>query len=174
MSEFWAGILIGALIGFVLGIVASIIANYLWELGSRRRAHKAAAKLVGTWVAYNIHGRTIDAEPMKGAGLTVVSLKPQWWVADSRVLDVRSEDIDESTGRRRRHDGSIVLDSMNPWLATRIDRYADSNEISQQRLHIDPKDCNTVYIFPDPSVATLGDVYGKHAWRRQEPSPRLS
>jgi len=167
MSEFWAGILIGALIGFFAGILASIIANYLWELGARRKAYKAAEKLVGTWVAFNIHGRTIDTTPMQGAGLTVVSLRPRWWTANSRVLDVRAEDIDASTGRVREHSGSIVLDSGNPWLATRIDRYADSNEISQQRLHIDPQDCNLVYIFPDPTVATLGDAYGKHAWRRQ-------
>lgn len=167
MSEFWKGTLVGAAIGFVAGIVASIIANYLWELGARWRAYKAASKLVGTWVAYNIHGRTIDTAPMQGAGLTVVSLNPHWWAADSGVLDVRAEDIDASTGRTRMHDGTIVLDPANPWLATRIDRYADSNEISQQRLEIDPKDGSTVYIFPDPNVATLGDVYGKHAWRRK-------
>jgi hypothetical protein len=117
-------------------------------------------------VAYNIHGRMIDATPMPGAGLTVVTLKRHWWSADSGVLDVKSEDIGPD-GRTRRHDGSIVLDPVNPWLATRIDRYADSNEISQQRLEIDPGDCDTVYIFPDPTVATLGNVYGKHAWRRK-------
>ena len=122
MSEFWAGILIGALIGFFAGIVASIIANYLWELGARFRAYKAAGKLVGTWVAYHIRGRTIDTTPMPGAGLTVVSLKPHWWAADSGVLDVRSQDIDDSTGRIRKHDGTIVLDPVNPWLAHRIDR----------------------------------------------------
>ena len=167
MSEFWKGTLIGALVGFFAGIFASIIANYLWELAARWRAYRAAGKLAGTWVAYSIHGRTIDTAPMQGAGLTVVSLKPRWYTANSGVLDFRSEDIDASTGRTRKHDGTIVLDPVNPWLATRIDRYADSNEISQQRLEIDPKDCNTVYIFPDPAVATLGDVYGKHAWRRK-------
>jgi hypothetical protein len=133
-----------------MDVIASIIANYLWELGTRWSARKAASKLVGTWEAYNIHGRTIDTAPMKGAGLTVVSLKAQWWAADSGVLDVRAEDIDDSTGRTRKHDGTIVLDPTNPWLATRIDRYADSNEISQQRLEIDPKDREIVYIFPDP------------------------
>jgi hypothetical protein len=163
MSEFWAG----ALIGFFAGIVASILANYLWDLRARRRAYKAASKLVGTWVAYNIHGRTIDTTPMPGSGLTVVSSKPHWWTADSGVLDVCAQDIDAATGRKRQHDGTIVLDPANPWLATRIDRYADSNEISQQRLEIDPKDRNTVYIFPDPTVATLGDVYARHAWRRR-------
>jgi hypothetical protein len=70
--------LIGALIGFFAGILASIIANYLRELAARWKAYKAAEKLVGTWVAFNIHGRTIDDTPMPGAGLTVVSLKPHW------------------------------------------------------------------------------------------------
>ena len=153
--------------GFFAGILASIFANYCWDLRARRRAYKAAGKLVGTWVAYKIHGRTIDTTPMPGAGLTAVSSKPQWWAADSGVLDVRSQDI----GPARRHDGTIVLDPANPWLATRIDRYADSNEISQQRLAIDPNDCNIVYIFPDPAVATLGNVYEKHAWRRLVEAP---
>ena len=157
---------VGTLIGFFLGIIASILANYQWDLRARHRDYKAARKLVGTWVAYSIHGRTIDATPMQGAGLTVVSSKPHWWAADSRVLDVSSQDID-SSGRTREHNGTIILNPTNPWLATRIDRYADSNEISQQQLEIDPKDCNTVFIFPDPTVATLGDVYAKHAWRRK-------
>ena len=30
-------------------------------------------------------------------------------------------------------------------------------------------DFNTVYVFPVSIVATLGDVYGKHAWRRKLP-----
>ncbi len=158
--------LVGTLIGFFLGIVASIVANYQWDLRARRRAYKAARKLVGTWVAYNIHGRKIDTTPMQGAGLTIVSSKPHWWAADSGVLDVSSQDIDASGGTRE-HDGTIVLNPANPWLATRIDRYSDSNEISQQWLEMDPNDCDTVYIFPDPTVSTLGDVYAKHAWRRK-------
>jgi hypothetical protein len=161
--NFWAGILLG----FVAGIIASILANHYWDLRTRHRAYKAARKLVGTWVAYNIQGRTIDRTPMPGAGLTVVSAKPHWWWADSGVLDVCSQDIDAATGRTRKHDGTIVLDPVNPWLATRIDRYADSNEISQQRLEIDPG-CDTVYIFPDQTVSTLDNVYGKHAWRRRK------
>lgn len=167
MSEFWLGILLGTLVGFPAGIATSVIANYVWDLRSRRRAYIAACKLVGTWEAYKISGRKIEATPMLGAGLTVVSAKPHWWMADSAVLDVRSEDKDEATGQIRKHDGTLVLDPTNPWLARRIDRYADSDEISQQRLEIDPNDPNTVYIFPDPTVATLGDVYGRHAWRRK-------
>jgi len=167
MSDFWAGILLGALIGFFAGIVASVIANYLWELGARYKAYKAARKLVGTWEAYDLVGRKI-AGPMKGAGLTVISVKHRWWVADSRVLDVRSEDIDVSTGQTtRKHDGAIILHPASPWLAFRVDRYADSDEIAQQQLLLDPKDPNIVFVFPDPSGSILGPVYAKHAWRRK-------
>jgi hypothetical protein len=146
MSDFWKGILIGAAIGFVLGIAASVVAAYLWDLWARWKAHQTARKLIGTWGAYNIHGRTIDA-------------------TDSGVLDVRAQDIDPSTGKTRDHSGSIVLDPIKPWLATRVYRYADSNERAQQQLEIEP-DGNTVYVFPDPTVSTLGDVYGKHVLRR--------
>jgi len=153
-------------VGVFLGFVASILANHCWELWVRYRAYRAASRLVGTWVAYNIHGRTVDANPMPGAGLTVVSSKPHWWSANLTVLDVRAQDIDASTGHIRDHDGHIVINSAIPWLATRIDRYADSNEISEQRLVIG-SDFETVYVFPVATVATLGDVYGKHAWRRK-------
>lgn len=102
---------------------------------------------------------------MRGAGLTVVSSKPHWWSDNSAVLDVRSQDIDASTGKTRDHDGHIVIDPEFPWFATRIYRYADSSEIGEQRLVIG-SDLNIVYVFPIPTVSTLGDVYGKHAWRR--------
>jgi hypothetical protein len=163
MSDFWKGILVGAAMGFVLGILASMIANYLWDLKARWRAHRAAGKLVGTWVAYNIHGRAIDATPMLGAGLTVVSSR-HWWAPDSGLLDVQAQDIDPVTAKTREHSGNIVLDPVKPWLATRILRYADSNEIAEQRLEIE--DRNTIYVFPDSNTATLGDVYQRHVWRR--------
>lgn len=161
MSDFWAG----ALLGFFAGIVASILASHYWELRARYRAYVAAGKLVGTWVAYNMQGRMVDTTPMPGAGLTVVSAKPHWWWANSGVLDVRAQDVNASTGDTRDHDGHIVIDPAIPWLATRVDRYADSNEISEQRLVIGP-DSKIVYVFPVATVATLGDVYGKHAWRK--------
>lgn len=163
MSEFWTGVLLG----FLAGILASIIAAYVWELGARYKAYTAASKLLGTWEAYLIQGRSIDTAPMRGAGLTVVSHKGRWWSADSGVLDFRSEDRGESTGQTRKHEGSIVLNPLTPWLAIRIDRYADSDEVSQQQLLIDPDDPNTILVFPDPAVATLGDQYARHAWRRK-------
>ena len=158
MGQFWSGVL--------LGFFASILANYFWDFRGRHRTHATAKKLVGTWVAYNMHGRTVDTTPMLGAGLTVVSSKPHWWSDDSAVLDVRAQDVDAATGHTRDHDGHIVIDPLFPWLATRIDRYADSNEICEQRLVIG-SDFNIVYVFPVATVATLGDVYGKHAWRRK-------
>jgi len=58
--SFWAGVL--------LGFVASILANHYWDLRTRYRAYKAASKLVGTWEAYNMNGRTIDTTPYAGRG----------------------------------------------------------------------------------------------------------
>lgn len=157
-SIFWFGV--------VLGFIANIIASQCWELIARYRAWKAARKLVGTWVAYKINGRMVETTPMLGAGLTVVSAKGHWLSADSAVLNVRSQDIDIRSGETRDHDGHIVFDRVIPWLATRVFRYADSNEIGEQRLVIGP-DSNIVYVFPVAAVATLGDVYGKHVWRRK-------
>ena len=156
---FWAGVF--------LGFIASVLANHYWDFRARYLAYKAANRLVGTWVAYNMHGRTVDATPMAGAGLTKVFSKPHWWSANSAVLDVRAEDIDASTGHTRAHEGHIVIDPSFPWLETRIDRYADSNEISEQRLVIG-SDFNIVHVFPIATIASLGDVYQKHAWRRQD------
>jgi hypothetical protein len=88
---------------------------------------------------------------------------------NSAVLDVSSYDIDPATGSTREHDGHIVIDPAIPWKATRIDRYADSGEISQQTLVLN-KDPDLIHVFPVSTVATLGDVYARHAWRRK-PSP---
>ena len=162
MSTFWSG----ALLGFFAGIVASIIANHYWDWRARYRAYKSARRLVGTWVAYNMTGRLVDTIPMQGAGLTEVSCKPHWWSANSAVLDVRAEDINTSNGDKREHDGHIVFDQAIPWLANRIDRYADSNEVAQQQLVIGP-DFDIVYVFPIATGATSGDAYRKHAWRRK-------
>lgn len=153
------------MVSAISGIITSVIAAFIWELRTRWKAHKSANVLIGDWEAYKTEGRNIT-EPMEGAGLTVVSFKSPWRAADSAVLSFWSEDVAEGTTKGREHKGTIVLDPRNPWLATRIHRYTDSNEISQQRLEINPDDPNIVYIFPDPTVATLGDVYGRHAWKR--------
>ena len=155
--QFWAGV--------GLGFVANVVATKFWELWTRWQAHKAAEKFVGRWEAYLLKGRTVDTMPMKGAGLSVVSLRHGWWSVNSALLDVWSEDIGEH-GEIRHHDGQIVLDDTIPWVATRIDRYVDSNEVAAQKLVIGP-DFNIIYVLPDPTLSTFEGNYGKHAWRRQ-------
>src|SRR5713226_1896871 len=64
----------------------------------------------------------------------------------------------------------------NPTDGTRIDRYADSNEICEQRLVL-RTDPDIIYVFIGPHVATL--TYAPHAWRRHKSvsaskSPRAS
>jgi len=99
MGEFWFGIWLGTLFGFVAGVLASVIAAFLWDLKSRRRAYKAASKLVGTWEAYLISGRRIEATPMPGAGLTVVFLSHRWWkeTRGSSTFALRISTLAEST-----------------------------------------------------------------------------
>ena len=161
MIQFWAGV--------ALGFVANMVANQCWEFWRRYQAHTAARKFVGRWEAYDLKGRGVDTEPMKDAGLTVVSLKHSWWSINSALLDVWSEDIFDN-GETRYHDGHIVIHPAIPWLATRIDRYVDSNEVAGQHLVIS-QDFNIIYVFPDPALSTLGGVYNKHAWRRQGAAP---
>ena len=156
--DFWAGV--------ALGFFFNLVASQCWDFVGRYRAYKSARVLVGTWEAFNIQGRTVDTTPMKGAGLTVVSRRRGWWKVNSAVLDVRSCDIDPTTGKTREHDGHIVIDPAIPWKATRIDRYADSGEISQQTLVMN-KDPDLIHVFPVPMIATLGNVYAPHAWRRK-------
>lgn len=138
MLEFWAGV--------GLGFVANIVATKVWELWTRWQAHNAARKFVGRWEGCALKGRSVDTLPMKGAGLTVVSLRHNCLSAKSGVLDVWSEDFGDD-GQARHHEGHIIVDPVTPWLATRIDRYVDSNEIAAQRLVISP-DSNIVLCFP--------------------------
>lgn len=159
-GKFWLGVLIG----FPVGILASILASYYWEYCARYRAHKVARRLVGEWTAYNMEGRGLSQMPMAEAGPTVVSLNSHWWSPDAGVLDFESYDID-ATGKRRPHNGRIVMDPRVPWMATRIDRYEDSHEVAQQHLVIS-RDPSVVYLFPIPSRSTIGNAYPPHAWRK--------
>jgi hypothetical protein len=104
---------------------------------------------------------------MAGAGLTEISLNKHRWSPDAHILDVRSEDVSADGKQSRPHGGNLVLDPLFPRLATRIDVYYDSDEISEQRIVIS-RDFQTLYVFPIDTVATLGAVYGKHALRKQE------
>lgn len=162
IDNYWAG----ALIGFFAGIVASIVANKIWELVTRLRAHGIAKRLAGEWTEHNMDGRNVGRQTEEpGAGLTLISAKPWWraWVADSHVLDVSAIDRDS----KRRHDGPLVVDPLCPRLATRIVLYADSDEISEQRIVI-IRDFNTLYVFPVDTVATLGpSAYHRHALCRK-------
>ena len=149
--------------GFLLGIVASVIVSYFWELRERARLYNESGKLVGTWTAYNVKGRMIEEIPVPGAGLTVVTRKSGRFSARAGVLDVQCQDIDVVTKAIREHSGQIVLDRFVPWTAMRIDRYEDSNEISN-RGSFSATDPDVVYIFPSPTVASM--IYSPHAWRR--------
>ena len=159
MDDVWRG----ALIGFPFGIVASIAAAYCWELRDRARVKDAAEQLEGTWTAYNFNGRDIEKTPMPGAGETVVTSKEGRFSSRSGVLDVQSKDIDVQTGRPRYHSGHIVIDRILPWTATRIDRYDDEHEVSEQRI-VRGTDPDVLYMFPNDSVSS--SKYGRHAWRR--------
>jgi hypothetical protein len=159
-GNFWLGLLLG----FPVGVLASILASHYWEYRARWQAHEAAKKLVGSWTAYKLEGRSLSQTPMAGAGPTVVSLRSRWWSADAGVLDCESYDVD-TAGNRRAHSGRIVMDARVPWMARRIDRYEDSQEVAQQHLVIS-RDSSVVYVFPIPSGSTLGNVYAAHAWRK--------
>jgi hypothetical protein len=57
------------------------------------------------------------------------------------------------------------MDPNDPDSATRIGRYLNSAEVYEQRLTMIDND--TILIIPVPDGATLGNVYGKHGWRRK-------
>ena len=158
MNDLWASVLYGTLLGFFAGILAGILANKLWELWTRSRVHRVAEKLAGEWIMYNMHGRNVDPAPEPSTLPTVISPARSRWSADSHVLDVSGGHL--SNGQVREHSGFLALDPGCPWRAIRTVRYADSDEISEQRIEIG-RDGNTLYVFP-----TEAD-YGRHALRRR-------
>jgi hypothetical protein len=154
VMDFWSGVL-----GFFFGLAA----NNISERWTFYRAHRAAKKLAGEWVAYNYqanNNRSIDALPMPGAGLTVISARP-WWRPHSHVLDVYAQDI--NSGNARNHHGWIAIDPARPQSATRTIFYYDSDEIDEQRILISD-DGSTLHVF-DESVD--GGYSKKHASRRR-------
>ena len=158
MSDFWAGILLGAGLGFPVGVFVNKVTDWFrrWE------AYKIADQLVGKWTAHNmLDGRMVDrGKKMDGAGDTIISHKSRRWGADSHVLSVESLDISDG----RHHGGPLVIDPVFPRLATRIVAYAaPEDEVVKQQIVIS-NDFKTLYIFPDKNVATLrphgyGDVH---------------
>lgn len=145
MSEFWSGLWLG----FGFGVFGNVLVNHAFELRARFRAYADAKKLVGTWRAYNIRGRTL--EPMEGAGDTIVTANPRWWSRDSNVLQVSG--VDTSDGRH--HAGPLVIDPACPRKATRtlIYEFPTTDDAVEQRIVIS-HDFKTLYVFP--VLATVG------------------
>jgi hypothetical protein len=140
MGDFWAGLLLG----FLFGVIGNILANGYQDLRARFRGHAKAKRLVGTWRAYNMHGRLVDSTPMEGAGLTVIRTTAPWWSANSNVLDVSSRDSSDG----RHHSGPLTIDPLCSRLATRILIYdaPTPDEVVQQRIIIS-HDSKTLYVF---------------------------
>jgi len=154
VMDFWSGAL-----GFFLGLAVNTISERL----ALYRAHRAARRLAGEWVAHNYredNNRLIDPQSMLGAGLTVVSAR-SWWLPNSHVLDVRAQDL--NSGQVRNHHGWIAIDPTRPERATRTVFYDDSDEIEEQRILISDAG-NTLHVF-DESVD--GGYSKKHALRRR-------
>jgi hypothetical protein len=146
MSDFWSGLLLG----FFFGVVGNVLVTHYGEIVARSRAHAAAKRLVGTWEAYNIHGRIVDSTPMPGAGFTEISTRSRRWSADSHVLQVSGVDVSDG----RHHSGTLVIDPVCPRLATRILIYDDPEcEVMEQRIVIS-QDFKTLFVFI--VIATLG------------------
>jgi hypothetical protein len=150
-------------VAFALGVLASLVASHFWELIQRSRLKNQARALEGIWMGYHFVGREIDSKPMAGSGETRVESKEWRFGSRSGVLQVKSEDLDVTSGRPRYHSGYIVLDRHLPWTARRIDRYDEEHEVSEQRMIL-TADPDVIYIFPDKMVASAN--YGAHAWRR--------
>ena len=156
-------LLVGALIGFFF----SILANQVGEWRRRLRNHKIATNLVGKWVAYNVEGRRLASVPMGGAGPTFVKHRASKWSFDSGELEFESTDIGQD-GTLRPHHGRIVIDSQVPWVATRLDRYPDSDEVAIQRLIFSEHNPQIIFVFPISASSSLGDAYAPHAWRKKD------
>src|SRR5258706_134730 len=142
------------LIARALGAIVNVVGNL--------RNRKSAQRWVGKWEAYSLVGRDL-AEPMKGAGPATVSL-PRWWKFSSK-LTVECYDCDEQRQPTRHQTGHLDLDPNDPDAAKRVGRYIDSVEVYEQRLRM--LDNDTILIIPIPEHSTLGNVYGKHGWRRK-------
>jgi hypothetical protein len=127
-------------------------------MGKRRQAQR----WVGNWEAYNLQGRDL-AQPMSGAGPTIVSLAP-WWKFSAK-LTFSCHDTDAHGQPTRHQTGHIKIDPDDVDAATRSGRYVKTAEVYEQRLTMLDKD--TVLVIPIPSHSTLGDVYRKHGWRRK-------
>jgi hypothetical protein len=168
------------LVGFFSGVLSGVLVAYFVELWTRKRLHAAAKQLEGEWIAYDmLDGRTIDrSEPMKNSWPTAMTPKPLWrcCAADSHVLDISADHV-SSDGRLRHHEGYLIIDRASPRLATRIVCYADSDEVSEQRIVIssstgDSKKPDTLHVFPVVTAAP-SISYNRHALLKRAPLPKL-
>jgi hypothetical protein len=153
--DFWA-----AALGFLLGLAA----NKTSELWMRFGANRDVKGLAGEWVAYNYSSedqRSVDVQPMLGAGLTVISAK-SWWTTNSHILTVHAQDIEPGEPIKR-HTGFLAIDRTCPWRGIRTIRYVGSDEITEQRIEIGVGD-NTLYLFDKLADGTYSK---KHALRRR-------
>jgi hypothetical protein len=132
----------------------------LGSLGTGIRRRHNARKWVGEWEAYDLVGRTLS-QRMARAGPTTVTLAGLF----SDKLTFECYDCDANGTPTRRQKGSIRLDADDPTTAKRIGQYLDAVEIYEQRLRM--IDDDAIVILPVPSGSSLGDVYGKHGWRRK-------
>jgi len=149
MSNFWRDPRVTTALGFLIGLLA----NKFTEYWARIRSYLLARKLKGKWTAHNMaDGRHVNREERMHDRLTEIKPRP-WFKAfcsDSHVLEVSAVDPDG-----RPHSGPLVIDPVCPWFATRIVLYSAMDEIYEQRIVINP-DRKTLYVFPVPTVATLG------------------
>lgn len=152
--DFWSG---------AAGLLLGLAANNISERMRLYQAYRVARKLAGEWIAYNYtsdDNRSIDAQTMAGAGLTVISAR-SWWRPHSHVLDVYAQDLD--SGQTRNHHGWIAVDPARPQRASRTIFYDDSDEIEEQRILISD-DGNTLHVFDE----SADEGYSKkHALRRR-------
>ena len=150
--------------GFVLGLVGGLIVQYIWQLITRYRLYSKAHDLVGEWIPHNINGRHIEERRMPNAGTVQINHKhpKRWWTPTSHVLTVECYDLISETCRKRDHSGPLILDPVLPdTLATRIDRYDDSDELSRQDI-VFSEDRKTMFVYPREKKA-----YDRHALRKK-------
>jgi len=143
------------------GLITRALSTIFSLVGNIRKRN-TAQRWVGNWEAYSLIGRNL-AEPMKGAGPATVSL-PRWWKFSAK-LTFGCYDCDEQGQPTRHQKGHILIDPDDPDAAKRVGRYVDSAEVYEQRLRM--LDNDTILIIPIPEHSTLGNVYGKHGWRRK-------
>lgn len=141
--------------------VAARALGMLGSLGTTLRRRSLAKKWVGEWEAYDLVGRNLGPR-MKGAGPTTVTLSI--WFSDK--LTFTCYDTDANGKPTRQQQGHIRLSPDDPTKAKRTGKYLDAVEIYEQVLHL--HDDDTIVIIPQPQGSSLGDVYGKHGWRRKK------